>query len=103
MNMDHNRVEIKELKIIFKPTGIVMLLLLISSLSSQTRLLYHAPPPYAEVGKDIPVYATVPLRTIGTTNSGGTIGSANQATFAPREGETLRPERQKAFEIGTDG
>ena len=57
---------------------------------------------YAEVGKDIPVYATVPLRTIGTTNSGGTIGSANQATFAPREGETLKPERQKAFEIGTE-
>ena len=30
-----------------------MLLLLISSLSSQTRLLYHAPPPYAEVGKEL--------------------------------------------------
>ncbi|TNJ45262.1 SusC/RagA family TonB-linked outer membrane protein [Tamlana fucoidanivorans] len=57
---------------------------------------------YAEVGKDIPVYATVPRRTIGTTNSGGTIGSANQATFAPREGETLKPERQKSFEIGTE-
>lgn len=57
---------------------------------------------YAEVGKDIPAYATVPLRTIGTTNSGGTIGSANQASFAPRDGETLKPERQKAFEIGTE-
>ncbi len=57
---------------------------------------------YAEVGKDIPAYATIPLRTIGTTNSGGTIGSANQATFAPREGETLKPEKQKSFEIGTE-
>ncbi|WP_372753442.1 SusC/RagA family TonB-linked outer membrane protein [Mariniflexile sp.] len=57
---------------------------------------------YAEVGKDIPAFATVPLRTIGTTNSGGTIGSANQATFAPRDGETLEPEKQKSFEIGTE-
>jgi TonB-linked SusC/RagA family outer membrane protein len=51
---------------------------------------------YAEVGKDLPAYATVPLRTIGNT------GSADQATFAPREGETLKPERQKSFEIGTE-
>ncbi|MFG6687453.1 SusC/RagA family TonB-linked outer membrane protein [Mariniflexile sp. HNIBRBA6329] len=57
---------------------------------------------YAEVGKDIPAFATIPLRTIGTTGSGGTIGSANQATFAPREGETLKPENQKSFEIGTE-
>ncbi len=57
---------------------------------------------YAEVGKDIPAYATVPLRTIGTTNTTGTVGSANQATFAPREGETLEPEKQKSFEIGTE-
>ena len=40
-------------KIISKHRGIVLLLLLISSLSSQTRLLYHAPPPYAEVGKEL--------------------------------------------------
>ena len=40
-------------KIIFKPRGIATLLLLISSLSSQTRLLYHVPPPYAEVGKEL--------------------------------------------------
>lgn len=51
---------------------------------------------YAEVGKDIPPYATIPLRTIGET------GSADQATFAPREGETLKPEKQKSFEIGTE-
>ena len=35
-----------------------MLLLLISSLSSQTRLLYHAPPPYAEVGKELTLKAS---------------------------------------------
>lgn len=57
---------------------------------------------YAEVGKDIPTYATVPLRTIGTTGNGGNIGTANQATFAPKNGETLVPERQKSFEIGTE-
>ncbi|MFT4848627.1 MAG: TonB-linked SusC/RagA family outer membrane protein [Sediminicola sp.] len=51
---------------------------------------------YAEVGKDLPPYATIPLRTIGNT------GSADQATFAPRAGETLEPERQKSFEIGTE-
>ncbi|WP_298513083.1 SusC/RagA family TonB-linked outer membrane protein [uncultured Kordia sp.] len=51
---------------------------------------------YAEVGKDIPAYATIPLRTISNT------GSADQATFAPREGETLEPENQKSFEIGTE-
>ena len=52
---------------------------------------------YAEVGKDIPVYATVPLNAINNTNTG--IGTA---TFAPLEGETLEPERQKGFEIGTE-
>ena len=51
---------------------------------------------YAEVGKDLPAYATIPLRTIGNT------GSADQATFAPRVGETLEPENQKSFEIGTE-
>ncbi|MHA7942636.1 SusC/RagA family TonB-linked outer membrane protein [Formosa sp. 3Alg 14/1] len=52
---------------------------------------------YAEVGKDIPVYATVPLNGINNTNTG--IGTA---PFAPIEGETLEPERQKAYEIGTE-
>ncbi|WP_435136305.1 SusC/RagA family TonB-linked outer membrane protein [Formosa sp. A9] len=52
---------------------------------------------YAEVGKDIPVYATIPLNTINNTNTG--IGTA---PFAPLEGETLEPERQKGFEIGTE-
>ena len=51
---------------------------------------------YAEVGKDIPAYATIPLRSIGTT------GSPDQATFAPINGETLEPEEQKSFEIGTE-
>lgn len=58
---------------------------------------------YAEVGKDIPAFATSPLRTIGTINNpGGNLGSANQAPFAPREGETLEPELQKSFEVGTE-
>lgn len=52
---------------------------------------------YAEVGKDIPVYATIPLNQISTT--GPNVGSP---VFAPIEGETLRPERQKSFEIGTE-
>ncbi|MGJ5641709.1 SusC/RagA family TonB-linked outer membrane protein [Formosa sp. S-31] len=52
---------------------------------------------YAEVGKDIPVYATIPLNTINNTNTG--IGTA---PFAPLEGETLEPEKQKGFEIGTE-
>ncbi|CDF81046.1 TonB-dependent receptor [Formosa agariphila KMM 3901] len=52
---------------------------------------------YAEVGKDIPVYATIPLNSINNTNTG--IGTA---PFAPIEGETLEPERQKAYEIGTE-
>ncbi|AUS06555.1 SusC/RagA family TonB-linked outer membrane protein [Pseudotamlana carrageenivorans] len=52
---------------------------------------------YAEVGKDIPVYATIPLNAINNTNTG--IGTA---PFAPIEGETLEPERQKGFELGTE-
>lgn len=52
---------------------------------------------YAEVGKDIPVYATIPLNSINQTNT-----SVSSPTFAPIEGETLKPERQKAFEIGTE-
>ncbi|MEL4307469.1 SusC/RagA family TonB-linked outer membrane protein [Joostella sp. CR20] len=52
---------------------------------------------YAEVGKDIPVYATIPLNQISTT--GPNVGSP---VFAPIEGETLKPERQKSFEIGTE-
>ncbi|MEH6704056.1 MAG: SusC/RagA family TonB-linked outer membrane protein [Galbibacter orientalis] len=52
---------------------------------------------YAEVGKDIPVYATVPLNQISAT--GPNVGSP---VFAPIEGETLKPERQKSFEIGTE-
>ncbi|CAM1347268.1 SusC/RagA family TonB-linked outer membrane protein [Tenacibaculum insulae] len=52
---------------------------------------------YAEVGKDIPVYATIPLNSINPTNT-----SVSSAAFAPIEGETLKPERQKSFEIGTE-
>lgn len=50
---------------------------------------------YAEVGKDIPAYATVPLSTINSTDT-----NISQASFAPLE--TLEPEKQKSFEIGTE-
>lgn len=52
---------------------------------------------YAEVGKDIPAYATIPLNTIP-------LGQDNfsKPTFGVKEGETLRPERQKSFELGTE-
>ena len=51
---------------------------------------------YAIVGKDIPPYATIPLNTIpvGQTNFG-------KPTFGVKEGETLEPEKQNSFEIGT--
>lgn len=52
---------------------------------------------YAEVGKDIPAYATIPLNSIpvGQTNF-------TKPTFGVKEGETLKPEKQKSFEIGTE-
>jgi TonB-linked SusC/RagA family outer membrane protein len=52
---------------------------------------------YAIVGKDIPAYATIPLNTIPA-------GQNNFAkpTFGVIEGETLEPEKQNSFEIGTD-
>ncbi|WP_194767682.1 SusC/RagA family TonB-linked outer membrane protein [Tamlana sp. I1] len=52
---------------------------------------------YAEVGKDIPVGATSPLYYINQTNTNISI-----VPFAPIEGETLKPERQKGYEIGTE-
>lgn len=52
---------------------------------------------YAEVGKDIPVYATIPLNRINPTNTG-----ISTVPFAPIAGETLEPERQKSFEVGTE-
>lgn len=52
---------------------------------------------YAEVGKDIPAYATIPLNSVP-------LGQNNfiKPTFGVKEGETLEPERQKSFEIGTE-
>ncbi|AMC11639.1 hypothetical protein Lupro_10335 [Lutibacter profundi] len=52
---------------------------------------------YAEVGKEIPSYATIPLNSIPT-------GQTNfiKPTFGVKEGETLQPEKQKSFEIGTE-
>ncbi|MGS2762349.1 SusC/RagA family TonB-linked outer membrane protein [Sinomicrobium sp. M5D2P9] len=52
---------------------------------------------YAEVGKDIPPYATIPLNYISVSDPN--VGSP---VFAPIEGETLKPERQKSFEFGTE-
>jgi len=52
---------------------------------------------YAEVGKDIPPYATIPLNNIPLGQ-----GNFSKPTFGVKEGETLRPERQKSFEIGTE-
>lgn len=51
---------------------------------------------YAEVGKDIPPFATIPLGTFNNTEG------VDAPKFAPRQGETLEPERQKSFEIGTE-
>lgn len=52
---------------------------------------------YAEVGKDIPAYATIPLSTIPS-------GQTNYQTpqIGVREGETLRPEKQASYELGTE-
>lgn len=52
---------------------------------------------YAVVGKDIPAYATIPLNSIP-------VGQGNfiKPTFGVKEGETLQPEEQKSFEIGTE-
>ncbi len=52
---------------------------------------------YAVVGKDIPSYATIPLNSIP-------VGQGNFAKplFGVKEGETLKPEEQKSFEIGTE-
>jgi len=45
-------------KIISKLRVIILLNFLICSLSSQTRLLYHSPPPFAEVGKALKLKAS---------------------------------------------
>ncbi|MFV0540354.1 MAG: SusC/RagA family TonB-linked outer membrane protein [Aestuariibaculum sp.] len=52
---------------------------------------------YAEVGKDVPVYATTPINTIPEGQQ-----NISRPTFGLRQGETLKPERQKGFEIGTE-
>lgn len=52
---------------------------------------------YAQVGNDIPAYATVPLNSVPLGSSG-----VIPATFAPIEGETLEPQKQNSFEIGTE-
>jgi len=50
---------------------------------------------YAEVGKDLPAYATNPLgRIVG--------GVVQPPAFRFVEGDVLEPEKQKSFEIGTE-
>ncbi len=52
---------------------------------------------YAIVGKDIPPYATIPLSSIpvGFTD-------VKDPVFGVKQGETLEPEKQNSFEIGTE-
>lgn len=52
---------------------------------------------YAEVGKDIPAYATIPLGSIpsGQNNYSG-------PSTGVKVGETLRPEKQQSYEFGTE-
>ena len=52
---------------------------------------------YAVVGKDIPAYSTVPLNSIPVGQ-----GNFTKPLFGVKEGETLKPEEQKSFEIGTE-
>ncbi|WP_299523535.1 SusC/RagA family TonB-linked outer membrane protein [uncultured Lutibacter sp.] len=52
---------------------------------------------YAVVGKDIPAYATIPLNSIPVGQ-----GNFTKPLFGVKEGETLKPEEQKSFEIGTE-
>jgi outer membrane receptor protein involved in Fe transport len=52
---------------------------------------------YAVVGKDIPAYATIPLNSIPVGQ-----GNFTKPRFGVKEGETLKPEEQKSFEIGSE-
>ncbi|MBD0831073.1 SusC/RagA family TonB-linked outer membrane protein [Aestuariibaculum sediminum] len=52
---------------------------------------------YAEVGTDIPAYATNPLRYIDATGS-----FINKPSTGPKEGETLKPQLQQSVEFGTE-
>jgi TonB-linked SusC/RagA family outer membrane protein len=50
---------------------------------------------YAQVGNDIPSFVTSPRNTVGS-------GSVSGPDVGPRPGESLKPEQQNSFEIGTD-
>lgn len=52
---------------------------------------------YAEVGRDIPAYATNTRRRFNPVT-----GILEIRRFGPRPGETLEPENQKSYEIGTE-
>ncbi|MCR8667051.1 SusC/RagA family TonB-linked outer membrane protein [Aestuariibaculum sp. M13] len=52
---------------------------------------------YAEVGTDIPNYATIPLYKISATSS-----NILKPSVGPKEGETLKPQLQQSLEFGTE-
>ncbi|CAL2088112.1 SusC/RagA family TonB-dependent receptor precursor [Tenacibaculum sp. 190524A02b] len=52
---------------------------------------------YAEVGTDIPVYATNPLAEIRLG-----VSNYTDPQIGPRVGDVLKPQRQKSFEVGTE-
>ncbi|GAA4295025.1 SusC/RagA family TonB-linked outer membrane protein [Aestuariibaculum suncheonense] len=52
---------------------------------------------YAEVGTDIPNYATIPLYQISATSS-----NILKPSVGPKEGETLKPQLQQSLEFGTE-
>ncbi|WMI66499.1 SusC/RagA family TonB-linked outer membrane protein [Aestuariibaculum sp. YM273] len=52
---------------------------------------------YAEVGTDIPNYATIPLYNISTTST-----NILKPSVGPKEGETLKPQLQQSLEFGTE-
>ncbi|MBD0823503.1 SusC/RagA family TonB-linked outer membrane protein [Aestuariibaculum marinum] len=52
---------------------------------------------YAEVGTDIPNYATIPLYNISATSN-----NILKPSVGPKEGETLKPQLQQSLEFGTE-
>ena len=52
---------------------------------------------YAEVGRDLPAYASNSRRRFNPTT-----GFLEVRRYGPKPGETLQPEKQKSYEIGTE-
>ncbi|WP_164914188.1 SusC/RagA family TonB-linked outer membrane protein [Aquimarina sediminis] len=74
-------------------TGVLSEMIRFSEIVSFAKLRFS----YAEVGKDLPVFVTSALNRIGEDQN-TVIGS----TVGLRQGETLKPERQKGVEFGTE-